>query len=548
VSEVSPADAVDALVSRTAEPCRSSVAIVGAGPGGLCAAMLLAHRGFDVTVIEKQPVVGGRSSGFELGPYRFDLGSTLLMMRFVVEEMFELVGRRLQDEVEIRRVDPMYRLVFGDRWLDVFADPTRMDAELRRFAPNSEPGLMRFLEREHERLRHLYPLMQRTWPTLASLADTAVMGALPWVGLGKSLHETAAQYFPDDDVALGFSFQAAYLGMSPWECPGGFGMVPYVEHAWGVDYVMGGIHRLCDAMARVATDCGAKILFEDEVTRILGDDSTSALELASGTRLQVNDVILDADAADALIHLFDRNVSLRFNKRRLAHLEESCSTFMMYLGLDRTLPLGHHTFFFADDYHGEMERVFRAGKLHGDLSIYACNPVVTDPSVAPEGHSALYLLALAPNTRKKIPWETQAPRMRRQVLAQFERRTGVDLAPLIREERIVTPAEWESRYHISHGAVFGPSHGISQLLALRLPHQLPSPGNVFLTGAGTSPGSGIPTILESARIATRLVCERHGVSFPPSRPLPEPTTWQRPAEDPIDLPIAPFEAEYLGVV
>jgi phytoene desaturase len=499
------------------------VAVVGAGPGGLCAAMLLAARGFRVTVLEKQPRVGGRSGALKLGDYTFDIGSTILMMRFVLDEMFDLAERRLEDELQLVSVDPMYRLVFGDRSLDIYAEPTRMKAELERFAPGSEAGLERFLEQEHTRLSRLYPLMQRSWPALASLFDPAVVAALPYVGLGYSLHDTASEYFADEDLQLGFSFQSAYLGMSPWRCPGGFGIVPYVEHAWGVDYIRGGIHELCLAMHRIAVELGATVRTDAEVRRILvEDDRAVGVELTTGELVLADDVVVDADAVEALTRLLDDDVSVRFRKTRLAKVKESCSTFMLYLGLDVQLPLRHHTFFFANDYRAEMDRVFRSGGVADDMSLYVCNPVVTDPTVAPPGHSALYLLALAPNTRAGVDWTAEAPRIRALILRALSGWTGVDVAPHIRAEHQITPREWETRFSISHGAVFGPAHRVSQLLAFRLPQQLPSPDGLFLTGAGTSPGSGIPTIVESARIATRLLCERHGVPFPPSRPLPDP--------------------------
>jgi phytoene desaturase len=307
-------------------------------------------------------------------------------------------------------------------------------------------------------------------------------------------------------------------------------MVPYVEHAWGVDYAIGGVHTLCEAMMRVAQQRGATIRTNSEVTRILvNGDRSVGVELADGQRIDTDDVIVDADAAAALTHLLEDDISFRFRKPHLEHLRESCSTFMMYMGLDTTLDLRHHTFFFADDYEAEMTRLFRDNTLGDDLSVYVCNPSVTDPTVAPAGHSALYLLALAPNTRAPIDWDHECPVMRSRVLSALRRRTGIDVEPHIRAERIITPAEWESRYHISHGAVFGPVHSVTQLLALRLPNRLPSPSNVYITGAGTNPGSGVPTILESARIASRLLCESRGISFPAPRPLPPPLTWQRHA-------------------
>lgn len=516
---------------------RRNVVIVGGGPGGLCAAMLLSARGFDVTVLEKRETLGGRSGVLRLGDYAFDVGSTMLMMPFVLHEMFELANARLGDEVELIRLEPMYRLVFGARHLDVFSDPRRMEAELRRFAPGSEPGLTRFLRQEHARLRALYPVLQKSWPNLASLADPDAVNALPHVGLGTSLHDTARGYFDDEALQLGFSFQSAYLGMSPWDCPGGFGMVPYVEHAWGIDYARGGLHSLCTAMARVAERNGAKLRVNAEVTKLETDgERCTAVVLKGGERLEVEDLIIDSDATASLLRLLDRDVSFRFSKRRLRQLEESCSTFMLYLGLDVQLPWQHHTFFFADDYRDEMKRVFHIGALSDDFSLYVCNPSRTDASVAPEGHSALYALALVPNTRFGIDWAEEAPRMRARVMRALSRHAEFDLSPHVRAEYQLTPRDWESAFQVSHGAVFGPSHGINQLLAFRPPNKLPSFDNVFLTGGGTSPGSGLPTIFESARISSRLLCQRHGVSFPASKPLPAPETWGRERRSETTLP------------
>jgi phytoene desaturase len=198
---------------------------------------------------------------------------------------------------------------------------------------------------------------------------------------------------------------------------------------------------------------------------------------------------------------------------------------MLYLGLDRVLPIGHHTFYFAEDYRAEMDRVFHRGTLADDISLYVCNPSITDPTMAPPGRSSLYVLALVPNTSADIDWSIEQPRMRARVMDMLERRTGQDIARHVTVEASIAPTGWEDDFEVSHGAVFGPTHNIGQLLAFRLPNRLPSPRNVYLAGGGTNPGSGLPTILESGRIVTRLLCEHHGIPFPASLPLPEPATW-----------------------
>lgn len=497
------------------------IVIVGAGPGGLAAAMLLAQRGFRVQVFEKQDAIGGRNAEVRLGDYRFDLGPTFLMMKFLLDELFAEGGRRSSDYLQFRRLDPMYALSFADKTMLARNHPDAMRAEIETHFPGEGASFERFLKRESLRFEKLYPCLQKPYGTLASMISPTLFAAVPHIAAGKSLHNVLASYFRSEELRLAFTFQSKYLGMSPWDCPGLFTMIPYTEHAHGVYHVMGGLCRISDAFAQVAREEGAEIHTSAPVRRVLLNGRRACgIELANGEKIYCDDVVINADFGHAMSTLFDARDLGRYKPSALRKRKFSCSTFMMYLGLDRTYDAEHHTIVFARDYKKNIEAITKGHASFDDMSLYIRNAGKTDPSGAPPGHSALYILVPVPNSTSGIDWNEQRQHCREYVLRALKERTSFgDVTPHIREELIVTPDDWEKRQSVFLGATFNMAHSWNQMLYMRPHNQFEQFSNCYLVGGGTHPGSGLPTIFESARISANLLCQKYEIPHPVAKPL-----------------------------
>lgn len=483
--------------------------------------MLLAQRGFQVHVFEKQNVIGGRSAEIRLGDYRFDMGPTFLMMKFLLDELFAEGGRSSTDYLQFKRLDPMYELRFHDRSMLVRSDPEAMKAEIERNFPGEGANFARFLMRESKRFEKLYPCLQKPYGTLASLVSPTLLAAVPHIAAGRSLYDVLGDYFRSEELRLAFTFQSKYLGMSPWDCPGLFTMIPYTEHAHGVYHVMGGLCRISDAFAQVAREEGAEINTSAPVKRILLEGRRACgVVLENGETFRCDHVIINADFGHAVSTLFDENDLRRYKPSSLRKRKFSCSTFMMYLGLDRTYDAEHHMIIFARDYKKNIQAISNGKADLDDVSIYIRNAQKSDPYGAPSGHTALYTLVPVANNTCGMPWKEYKHRYRERVLQLLRERTPYgDVSAHIREELIITPEDWEQRQSVFLGATFNMAHSWNQMLYLRPHNQFEEFENCFLVGGGTHPGSGLPTIFESARIAANLICDKNRIPIPAAKPL-----------------------------
>ena len=268
---------------------KTRIGVVGAGPGGLTAAMILAHRGLDVTVFEQNDYVGGRNSTLKLGDYRFDLGPTFLMMGFILEEVFDEAGKRASDYLELVKLEPMYRLQFDDFALYPTTDPEKMREEIRTHFPGSEDGLEKFMAREGKRFAKMLPCLQKDYSTAGSMVSGPLLKALPYLSMHRKLFGVLGDYFEPEKLRLSFTFQSKYLGMSPWTCPAAFGILSYIEHAFGVYHTIGGLSRISETMADVVRENGGRILTSSPVKEVVVKDGAArGVVLQSGERYEMD--------------------------------------------------------------------------------------------------------------------------------------------------------------------------------------------------------------------------------------------------------------------
>lgn len=486
--------------------------IIGAGPGGLASAILLAAKGLKVKVLERLPTVGGRTSSIEADGYKFDLGPTFFLYPRVLEEIFKAAGTSLRDEVPMARLDPQYRILFGSGGkIDATPDIARMEQQIAAIAPEDAPGFRRFLTENREKLTRMEPCLESPFLGWRDLLQMRLLKMLPLLRPHQSMDTYLGRFFRDPRIRLAFSFQSKYLGMSPFRCPSLFSILSFLEYEYGVFHPIGGCAAVTAAMARIAARLGVEIVTDSPVEEVLFEGRRAVgVRTAAGIE-HARAIVMNADFARAMKRLVPDRLRRRWSDRQISRKKFSCSTFMMYLGVEGTFDLPHHNIHIAADYARNLDEIERLHVLSDDPSFYVQNASVTDPSLAPAGHSALYVLAPVTHQHPNVDWARERAGFRAKMLRQIAKAGFTDIERRIRFERIVTPEEWDTKYEVHLGATFNLAHSLDQMLHLRPHNRFEDADGIYLVGGGTHPGSGLPVIFESARISTRLLLQDLGI-------------------------------------
>ena len=497
------------------------VGVVGGGLGGLAAACTLAARGYAVTLFEKSAWLGGKAAVLEEAGFRFDMGPTILTLPGVLRRIFDEAGRKLEDHLDLVRLDPQWRCFFADgSTLDLVADTEAMAAKIDAYAPGgSADGYRRFLafaRRMHAisdnfffwrpvgGMRDMIDLRAGLRPSM--LADVLAMR------MGRSVAGTVRKHVPDARVAQMLDHFTQYVGSAPDASPAVLCGIASMQTGEGVWYPRGGTGAVPKALAALANDLGVEVRTGTGIRRITTDDRgrrVAGVETETGERVAFDAVVSNADSVRTHRELLDGagRAARRFERRR--RYEPACSGVVLYLGLERGYEqLLHHNFVFSADPEEEFETIYRKGEPAPDPTCYVAAPARTEPGVAPPGGEALYVLVHTPYLRRHHDWSKMLPAYRRVILDKLARTAGLtDLEDRIRFEAHLTPQDIHDRYRVLNGAIYGlASHG-KWFGAFKPSNRSRDAAGLYLAGGAAHPGPGMPMVLMSGWIAANALTE-----------------------------------------
>ena len=490
------------------------VAIIGAGPGGLASALLLAKSGVDVTVFERSSAVGGRNKVFDRDGFKFDLGPTFFHYPEVIEDIFKAIGLDAHDELNLHKLDLNYRLIFGQGGqLDCTSDLDEMTERIRALSgDNNANAFRRYVADNRVKLHKSKACLQEPWYGPTDLLSKRAMRVAGVLRPQRSVAGDLMKLFDDDRLMLAMSFQTKYLGMSPFNCPSLFTMLAFLEYEYGIFHPIGGLGSVSERMASIAKDLGVTFRMNEAVESVIMDGKTIKGVRTGKGEFFADKVVMNADFAQGMTQLFPDSVRKKWTNKKLDGKKYSCSTFMLYLGIDKTYEdLPHHQIYASANYQKNLEDIEKNHKqTWDDPSVYVQNACVVDPSLAPEGCSTVYALVPVSHIHENIDWSKEKDAYRDRVLEQIEEKLGFEgLRDHIVTEMVITPEDWGD--HCYRGAVFNLAHGLDQMLWRRPKNQFDEINNLYLVGGGTHPGSGLPVIYESARISSKLLLDSLGI-------------------------------------
>lgn len=481
--------------------------IIGSGFGGLAAAVRLGARGYRVTVIERLDAPGGRAYVHRQDGFTFDAGPTIVTAPFLFEELWALCGRSLADDVDLRPLSPFYRIRFHDgETFDYSGDRQRMREAVARLSPDDVAGFERFMAASEatcrvafEELGHVpfgsWTDMLRALPDLVRLKSY------------RSVYGLVSSYVTNHRLRTVLSFHPLLIGGSPFRATAVYSLIAALEQRWGVHFAMGGTGVLVQGLVGLVEGLGGTVRCGEDVASItVKDRAATGVRLASGQEIPADVVVSNADAAWTYKHLLPARLRSRWTDRRLDRARYSMSLFLWYFGTRKRYPdVPHHTILLGPRYRELLRDIFRHGRLADDFSLYLHHPTVTDPSLAPDGCDTFYVLSPVPHLGANIDWQTAAEPYRQKLARFLESSVLPGLSREVVTSRVTTPLDFRDRLLSVQGAAFGLEPILRQSAWFRPHNRSEDIDRLYLVGAGTHPGAGLPGVLSSAKILDRVV-------------------------------------------
>ena len=481
--------------------------VIGAGFGGIAAALRLRAKGYAVTLIDRCAALGGRAQVYEREGFRHDAGPTVITAPFLFEELFALFGERFADHVKLVPLTPWYRFQFADG--DTFDYGGTLEAtlaEIERIEPRDRAGYLALLE--HSRRIYDIGFTQLSAQPFHRLGT--MLRQVPHL-LGLRNYETVWQmvsrHLVSDKLRRAFSIQPLLVGGNPFDTTSIYGLIHFLERAHGVHFAMGGTGAVTRALGGLMERQGVEVRLGATVERIRIEQGVArGVVLADGTVVDADIVVSDADAAHLYRDLVPRAEQALATRVKLSQAHYSMGLFVMYFGTTRTYPdVAHHTIWMGERYRELLNDIFHRQKLAEDFSLYVHRPTATDPSFAPAGQDSFYVLCPVPNLQADIDWATEGPRLRDRIVDALERTMLPGLKAAITADFYKTPEDFRDEYRSVHGAGFSVAPIFRQSAWFRFHNKSESVRNLYLVGAGTHPGAGVPGVLCSAKVIDALI-------------------------------------------
>jgi phytoene desaturase len=478
--------------------------------GSLAGAIRLGAMGFEVEVFEKNDQLGGRIGQLKENGFTFDTGPSLLLMTDTYRELFSFAGRDLDDYVRLIPLDGQYRVNFGDGdSLTIHRTLPELVKELERIEPGVTPRFYRFLEDACHKYRiGRSEFVERDFEGTRDFFGLRNLRLLLRTRALNNYYRSISKFFRTEKLRQAFSLQTMYLGLSPFEAPAVYSLLPYTELAEdGLWFPEGGMYALIEAMERLATGLGVRFHLNSPVEQVVVTKGRARGVRVNGGEIEADAVLVGADLPYAYRELLEGSADGDFTLRKREKLQYTASAFMLYLGLDRRLDhMLHHNFYLSGLYRENFEAIFRDHRLPDDPSFYAVVPSRTEPNMAPEGMESLFVLVPVPHLRStNVDWERDGVVFKEKILDLLEKRCGIERGWVV-FEKVRTPLHWRADYNLEEGAAFGIGHGILQVGYFRPPMGSKSIEGLYFVGASTRPGTGVPLVT----IGARLVADRIG--------------------------------------
>ena len=488
--------------------------VIGSGFGGLAAAIRLRAQGHDVTVVEKRDRPGGRAYVYEQDGFVFDGGPTIITAPWLIDELFALAGRRTGDYVRLVRLDPYYNVRFEDGSVFRYnGDHEQIVEQVRRFSPADVDGYLRFSEAAERIFAKGFELIDQPFTRVGDMVR--VLPDLARLGAHRSVAGFVSRFLKDERLRQVFSFHPLLVGGNPFQTTSIYALIHILEKKWGVWFAMGGTGALVSALVRLFEEMGGELLLGREVEEIEIDAAgrASAVRLDGGERLAADAVVSNADTAFTYLKLVPRAARRRNTDRRVKSLRYSMSLFVLYFGTDRRYEdVAHHEILMGPRYRGLLDEIFTRKTLARDFSLYLHRPTATDPSLAPPGCDSWYVLSPVPHLGGPTDWGRAAGEYRDRIVRYLEERYLPGLSRHIVTERHIDPIHFRDVLNSHLGSAFSVEPTLTQSAWFR-PHNVSEDvPNLYLVGAGTHPGAGLPGVMSSAKIVARMIGSAAGVA------------------------------------